>query len=195
MIAAGLVVIALASWWMSGLSLQVTPMDVVLPRCVQVLGAGLMFVPVNASAYMNVPKEQSNNASALFSLIRNESAGMGVAVVTTLLERQTQFHQMRLIERVNPLNPMATDMIRQFDQLLGPQTGLAAVYRLVQQQAAALAYMDMFWLYGWAAVAVVPLVLLMRRPAAPKAGEMAAIEGSISPCVHQPSARPRDRTT
>ena len=174
MIASGLLVIALASWWMSGLSLQVTPMDVVLPRCVQVLGAGLMFVPVNASAYMNVPKEQSNNASALFSLIRNESAGMGVAVVTTLLERQTQFHQMRLIERVNPLNPMATDMIRNFDQLLGPQTGLAAVYRLVQQQAASLAYMDMFWLYGWAAVAVIPLVLLMRRPAAPKAGEMAA---------------------
>ena len=100
-------------------------------------------------------------------------AGIGVAVVTTLLERQTQFHQFRLTEHVNPLNPMATDMIRHFDQVLGPQTGLAAVYRLVQQQAASLAYMDMFWLYAWAAVAVIPLVLLMRRPTAPKAGEMA----------------------
>ena len=174
MIVTGLAVIAFASYWMSTLSLQVTPMDVIVPRCVQVLGAGLMFVPINASAYMNVPKEQSSNASALFSLIRNESAGMGVAVVTTLLERQTQFHQMRLIERVNPLNPTAMDMIRNLDHVFGPQAGLATVYRLVQQQAAALAYMDMFWLYAWAALAVIPLVLLMRRPRAPKAGEMAA---------------------
>ena len=174
MIAAGLLIIAFASYWMSTLSLQATPMDVILPRCVQVLGAGMMFVPINATAYMSIPKDQSNNASALFSLIRNESSGIGVAVVTTLLERQTQFHQFRLAERINPLNPTAVDMIHGMGRVLGHGTGLEAVYRLVQQQAAALAYMDMFRLYAWAALAVVPLVLLIRRPAAPKAGEVAA---------------------
>jgi len=173
MIAAGLAVVAFASYWMSTLSLQATPMDVILPRCMQVLGAGLMFVPINVTAYMNVPKDQSNNASALYSLIRNEASGIGVAVVTTLLERQTQFHQFRLAERVNPLNPLATDMIGRFDQVLGSQAGLTAVYRLVQQQAASLAYMDMFWIYCLAALAAIPLVLLLRRPAAMK-GDMAA---------------------
>jgi MFS transporter, DHA2 family, multidrug resistance protein len=174
MIAAGLVVIASASYWMSTLSLQATPMDVILPRCVQVLGAGLMFVPINVTAYYNLPKEQSNNASALYSLIRNMSSGIGVAVVTTLLERQTQFHQFRLAERINPLNPMAMGMIHGMGRLLGSgAAGLEAVYREVQQQAAALAYLDMFRLYAWAALAVVPLVLLMRRPTA-KPGEVAA---------------------
>ena len=173
MIGAGLLVIALASYWMSTLNLQVTPMDVILPRCVQVLGAGLMFVPINVTAYYNLPKEQSNNASALYSLIRNEASGVGVAIVTTLLERQTQFHQFRLAERVNPLNPTAMDMIHGMGRLLGRGAGLEAVYREVQRQAAALAYMDMFRVYAWAALAALPLVLLLRRPTA-KPGEVAA---------------------
>ena len=58
-------------------------------------------------------------------------------------------------------------------RVLGPGGGLEAVYRLVQQQAAALAYMDMFWVYCLAALAAIPLVLLLRRPAAMR-GDVAA---------------------
>ena len=101
MIVAGLLTVAVASLWMSGLNLGVSPGMVVSPRNFQTLGAGLMFVPLNMVAYAFIPKDQTNNASGLFSLVRNEGSSIGVALTNTLLQRRTQFHQFRLTEHIN----------------------------------------------------------------------------------------------
>ena len=63
----------------------------------------MMFVPLNLAAYAFIPKEQTNNASGLFSLVRNEGSSIGVALSNTLLQRRTQFHQSRMIEHIIPL--------------------------------------------------------------------------------------------
>ena len=102
MIVAGLATVGVASLWMSGLNLGVSPGMVISPRNFQTLGAGLMFVPLNLAAYAFIPKEQVNNASGLFSLVRNEGSSIGVAITNTLLQRRTQFHQFRLIEHLHP---------------------------------------------------------------------------------------------
>lgn len=41
--------------------------------------------------------------------------------------------------------------------------GLLMLYRIVQQQAAAVSYLDMFWLFALLSFAVIPLVFLMKR--------------------------------
>jgi MFS transporter, DHA2 family, multidrug resistance protein len=112
----------------------------------------------------------TNNASGLFNLIRNEGSSIGVAVTTTLLQRHTQVHQMRLIEHVNPL---ATEALRRLGQLAGPgdpvaaaHRGLHLLYLQVQRQALLLSYLDLFRLFALATVVVIPLVLLMRRSVA-----------------------------
>lgn len=169
MIACGLLIAAGSAMWMSRLNLQVSEADVVWPRVVQVLGAGLMFVPINTIAYRFIPKTETNNASGLFSLVRNEGASIGVAIVTTLLARHIQMHQASLIGHVNLLNPMAVDMMHQASGLFGPAdpTGgrgaIALLYALVQQQAAILSYMDLFQIFAGVTLLVVPLVLFMRR--------------------------------
>ncbi|HUB26982.1 MAG TPA: DHA2 family efflux MFS transporter permease subunit, partial [Tepidisphaeraceae bacterium] len=66
MIMVGLAIIATAAYWMSSLNLFIAPSDVIWPRILQVLGAGLMFVPVNTVAYRFIPRDQTNNASGLF---------------------------------------------------------------------------------------------------------------------------------
>jgi DHA2 family multidrug resistance protein len=175
LIMVGLGVVAAASWWMAQLNLEVTPYQVILPRVVQTLGAGLLWVPINTAAYLYIPRDQTNNASGLFSLIRSEGGSIGVAVVTTLLQRHAQMHQNHLIGHVTPLNPTAVGMMHQLGRL-GQVTGggvalaqtqaLGRIMLLVQQQALALSYLDMFRLFAVASLLVVPLVLLMRRSAA-----------------------------
>jgi MFS transporter, DHA2 family, multidrug resistance protein len=71
----------------------------------------------------------TNNASGLFKLIRTEGSSIGVAVTTTLLQRHTQVHQMRLIEHVTPLNPLANEALRRLGQLAGPGDPVAAAHR------------------------------------------------------------------
>ena len=84
MIIAGLATVGVASMWMSGLNLGVSPGMVISPRNIQTLGAGMMFVPLNMAAYAFIPKDQVNNASGLFSLVRNEGSSIGVAITNTL---------------------------------------------------------------------------------------------------------------
>jgi DHA2 family multidrug resistance protein len=180
LIITGLIIVAIASFWMSSLNLFVAPSQVIWPRIVQTLGAGLLFVPINTAAYLYISKEQTNNASGLFNLIRNEGSSIGVALVTTLLQRHSQFHQNVLVGHVTPLNPLATGTLQQLSQIGGPgnsvlgsQQGLARMYELIQAQSLILSYLDMFRLFAFASLTVIPLVLLMRRSVA-KGGPAAA---------------------
>jgi MFS transporter, DHA2 family, multidrug resistance protein len=180
LIMTGLLIVATAAFWMSSLNLQVAPSQVIWPRIVQTLGAGLLWVPINTAAYLYVPKEQTNNASGLFNLIRNEGSSIGVAIVTTLLQRNSQIHQNTLIAHITPLNPLATTTLHQLghaggvtDSVAASQLGLTRMYQLVQQQALMLSYLDMFRLFSIASLAVIPLVLLM-RPSVARDGTMAA---------------------
>jgi DHA2 family multidrug resistance protein len=170
LIAGGLMIVAFAGFWMSTLTLQIAPHNVVWPRVVQVLGAGMMFVPLNTVAYRFMPRNQVNNATGLYALVRNEGSSIGVALVTTLLQRHTQVHQVYLSERVNPLNRQAMDLIHKAagivptaDAAAAMHEGLKSVYQLVQQQAALLSYMDMYRLFGTLCLLVLPLVFLMKR--------------------------------
>ncbi len=151
-----------------------SPGLVISPRNIQTLGAGLMFVPLNLAAYAFIPKDQVNNASGLFSLVRNEGSSIGVAITNTLLQRRTQFHQFRMIEHLHPMNPMASGWLAGLsgtlqghgsDPVIARRQGLAMLYQVVQQQAAAVSYLDMFWLFSMLSFAVIPLVFLMKRSA------------------------------
>jgi DHA2 family multidrug resistance protein len=170
LIVGGLLIVATASYNLGSLNLNIAPGNVIWLRIVQVLGAGMMFVPINTVAYRFIPRDQTSNASGLFSLVRNEGSSIGVALVTTLLQRRTQVHQSYLIERINPLNPLANDALKQMGNVVGaidPSSASAGalrmMYGLVQRQAAMLSYMDLYRGFAIGIVCVTPLVLLMKK--------------------------------
>src|ERR1700678_1325272 len=72
-----------------------------LARMYQALGLAFLFVPINTTAYSSLPRDKNNAASGLMNLARNIGGSVGISVVTTLLARRTQFHQVRLVENLN----------------------------------------------------------------------------------------------
>ena len=101
----GLICLAGASYWQAHLDLYTSPYMFIAPRCVQMAGVGMLFVPLNNAAYLYLPRNQINNATGLFNMLRNEGGSLGIAIVTVLSDRRAQFHQLRLAEHVTPLNP------------------------------------------------------------------------------------------
>ena len=81
------------------------PCVFIAPRCLQMAGVGMLFVPLNNAAYLYLPRDQVNNATGLFNMLRNEGGSLGIAIVTVMVDRRGQFHQLRLAEHVTPLNP------------------------------------------------------------------------------------------
>lgn len=169
---AGLVIVAISTFWMSGLNLEVSASQVIWPRVAQMMGMALLIVPINTVAYAFVPKEQTNNASGLFALIRNEGSSIGIALSNLMIQRRTQFHQHRLVENLHPLNPVANNWLNTTTMGLLPRAGsfgaarrqaFAMLNGVVQRQASAMSFLDLFWLFGLLTLAVVPVVFFMKK--------------------------------
>jgi MFS transporter, DHA2 family, multidrug resistance protein len=177
LIAAGLVVMAAAEYWMALLNLQISPWQVVGPRMLLTLGLGLLFAPISVAAYKYVPAHLRGAAVGLLSLLRTEGGSVGTSMAQTIQERREQFHLSRLTDGLGPLNPHVQGFLGRTRELFLQRTGDSArslqlsvqsLDDLRQQQAASLAYFDTFWLGAVLAGALVLLVLLMKRSVAEK---------------------------
>ena len=167
-----LLVLSASQYWLTGLTLEVSRNYLIEVRVVQTFAMGFFFVPVQSAAYMYLPQDQINNATGMVSMVRNEGASLGVALLNTLLARRTQFHLARLAGGINPLQPATTAAIAQAAQVaqaaganpdMAHQQAVAIIGNALQQQAAFMAYLDAFMVFSVMALAAVPLLLVMRR--------------------------------
>ena len=182
-IASGLLVAAAGNYWMSIQNLEISPGQVVWPRVVLIMGLGMIFAPLNVSAFMYTPRHLRGAAVGLFALLRNEGGSVGTSMAQTLEVRRDQLHSLRLGEYLDPLNPAVTSFLAQGEEFFYSQTGdasgskemaLELLANLREQQAASLSYFDVFWVSAVIAVVLVPLVLLMKRSVVEKGAHIAA---------------------
>jgi MFS transporter, DHA2 family, multidrug resistance protein len=173
MIAFGCTVSAIALFAMAGWDLNIDYGHAVRARVLQSFGLAFLFIPINVAAFAYVPREKTNMGTGIINLARNIGASVGIATVTTMLQRRAQAHQARLIEHVNSMNPALArltngDTVRLISYgSSASHAGLQAnglIYNLVQGQSAMLAFVDNFKMLGVIFLAVIPVLLLMRRP-------------------------------
>jgi DHA2 family multidrug resistance protein len=151
---------------MTDLYLGVSFSHLVMLRILQALALPFLFVPINAMAFRDIPPDKTNNASALINLARNFGGSIGIAFASTVLTRREQFHQSRLVEQVQGLNPAYPDYAHQVGNSLGSapdsMTTLAGIYQQVIEQATLLSYLDGFRILGILFLAMLPLLLFIR---------------------------------
>ena len=183
LIAAGLLILAGGSFWMSQLNLDISPWQAVWPRVVMILGLGMIFAPLNVAAYLYIPLTLRGAAVGLFALLRNEGGSFGTSMGQTIVERREIFHALRLNENLDRLNPAVHSYLGQVQQGFLQQRGdLAAAHGMAlqsledlrEQQASALAYCDAFLIFAVVAAVLAFLVLLMKRSVAGKRAHLAA---------------------
>jgi MFS transporter, DHA2 family, multidrug resistance protein len=183
LVAAGLLVMAAGEYWMARMNLEISPGLVIAPRMVLTLGLGVLFAPISVAAYKYVPAHLRGAAVGLLSLLRTEGGSVGTSMATTIQERREQFHLSRLTDGLGPLNTHVQSFLGQTrdfflqrtgDPARSPLLSLHSLDELRQQQGASLAYFDTFWLGAVLAVALVFLVLLMKRSVAEKGEHIGA---------------------
>jgi DHA2 family multidrug resistance protein len=168
LIAFGFVMVALSLHRLSGADLQVSFRFPTLARMIMAGGLGFLFIPINVAAYAFVPAGKNNAASGLINLARNVGSSIGVSMVTTLIDRREQFHQMRLVEHLTPFDPAYRAAVHSTQAMAAagaaaPALSQAQLYAQLQRQAGSLAFLDGFHAMMVAALVAVPLVLLLKR--------------------------------
>jgi DHA2 family multidrug resistance protein len=144
---------------------------------VQVLGAGIVTVPVSTIIFRFLPKTESSQAAGLYALMRNEGGSIGIAVVSTMLQRKAQLHQQILGENITA----SSSLVQQYIARAGASPGNVAdhrylamvnLYRAAQRQAMLLSYMDQFRMICGIILCLLPLVFFLKRPPAQKHVEL-----------------------
>ena len=158
---------------MAGWNLSLDFKHAVLGRVLQSFGLAFLFIPINVSAFANVPREKTNMGTGIINLARNIGASVGIATVTTLLERRTQLHQVRLMDHVNNMNPALKTKLAGFAaaSISGGSSGPGGaaqahgmLFNMIERQATMLAFLDNFKLLGVIFFGIIPIFFLLKRP-------------------------------
>jgi DHA2 family multidrug resistance protein len=172
LIFAGYIIFAMAMWRYASFDLGTDYQHIALARALQGLGIAPLFVPVSQLAYSFLPKNKNNKASSLTNLFRNQGGSVGIAFVTTVLARRTQYHQSILVEHASSSQERYRQTFNAMSHYFaahGFSTADAALHakaqlaQIVGQQAAFLGFLDCFWLLGCACLVGAPLVFFTRR--------------------------------
>ena len=182
LLAAGLTIGGVTLIWLGNLNLQAGYWDIFWPQFIQGSGMALMFVPLTTVAMASIPPERMGNATSLFNLMRNIGGSVGIAMTATILGRQRQAIGITLGEHVSPLDPATQSALYQMkamfmaagaDAVTATNRAYAAMSGMLMRQASMVSFVELFRELGILFLALIPLVLIMRRPKH-KAGPMGA---------------------
>lgn len=169
----GLLLVASAMFEMSqSFTTEADDVTIAGLRIVQAIGLAFLFGPITSAAYIGLPPEKTNNASALINLSRNLGGAVGIALLTTIVSRHSQAHRADLVEHIARGDPQYEAMVGRITQYMTTQGGSladatekaqAVISQRLDQQATMLAYNDAFLILAVVMVMLVPLLFLMPR--------------------------------
>ncbi len=173
LLSSGLLIGGMTLIWLSWLNLQAGYWDIFWPQLIQGVGMSLLFVPLTTVAMDPIPREKMGNATSLFNLMRNIGGSIGIATTGTLLARHNQSMTSLFGSNVTPYDAKSQTMFAQLragfmaagaDATTATNRAYAALFGMVQRQATMVSFVGIFQLLGILFVALIPLVLLMKRP-------------------------------
>lgn len=139
-------------------------------RVLQTVPLGLLFVPITSAAYLGLPLQKRNAAAGLMNFMRNIGQSVGTSAVTTLIDRRNQYHQSVLAADTgsqrfqNAVNALAAQLHQAGLDLHTAQTqAMGQLYNMVQAQAAALSYVDAYWLLAASSAAMFIASFLLKK--------------------------------
>jgi DHA2 family multidrug resistance protein len=172
LIVTGLAIVAWSMFYMAGFNLHIDFWTAVMSRIIQSAGLAFLFVPINASAFYYIPKEKTGQGTGIINLLRNIGGSSGIAFVTTLLARQLQSNRSLLIHNLTPLNPLYNGTVsgvrtaliqRGASPFLADHQAQGLINEMLGQQAAMVAYVNIFRILGVIAlVLIIPMLFLKK---------------------------------
>jgi DHA2 family multidrug resistance protein len=175
LVAFGFLMVALSTWQLGSLNLNMAISNFVWPTVFQGVGMGLVFPNLSASALSSIPREQMGYAASIYSMTRNIGGSIGTSVLTTILVRKQQIQQSHLSEHVTVFNawqmglaaprmPGGTPFNYLTQLITGQKQGLLMVYGAVQNQAMMISLNNIYRMLTGVMIVAVVLTVLLPRP-------------------------------
>ena len=171
MLGLGLVVFSAGTWLATGLTRDWSFGELIVPQVCRGFGLMCCMLPINNLALGTLPPSRLKNASGIYNLTRNLGGAVGLAGINTLLNWRLDLHLARLHEQVSQSSGAVQNWLdavtRNFASLPGDasEKALKQLALMVRGQATVMAFGDLFVTLTIMFLALLPLILLVRKPA------------------------------
>lgn len=167
----GLALIGGSSLVFGSLNLQISNMNIAIPNFFMGMGMGLSMIPIMNLSVDTLKNEQMTNATGIQNLLKNIGSAIGTSLVATMLTRFAQVHQYMLVGKMSELNPVFIERIQTTAGALSAYTEHSVAQYMAQysyygqlvKQSTLWAFIDSFRIFGVLCLAVIPLLLLMKK--------------------------------
>ncbi|MBV8063693.1 MAG: hypothetical protein JOY51_08860, partial [Nevskia sp.] len=170
-IAIGLLLIGGGTWINSFVTADWGIAQFALPQALRGCGFVCSFIPLTGLALGTLPQSDVHNASGLFNLTRNLGGALGLALISTLINRRTWLHWQQLAESTRLSREPVREALGNMQRLLTPQLGsgseagsIGLLAQQAQLQAATLTYGDMYRLLALCIFGAILLLPLLQKP-------------------------------
>lgn len=167
----GLALIGGSSLVFGSLNLQISNMNIAIPNFFMGMGMGLSMVPIMNLSVDTLKNEQMTNATGIQNLLKNIGSAIGTSLVATMLTRFAQVHQYMLVGKMSELNPVFIERVQTtagalsayIEHSVAQYMAQYSYYGQLVKQSTLWAFIDSFRIFGVLCLAVIPLLLLMKK--------------------------------
>jgi DHA2 family multidrug resistance protein len=169
----GFFMVEVCAFMMSQFSSQTDDRQIFWAMLARGMGMAFLFVPINTIVLGQFKGPNLGQVAGLMNLLRQIGGSVGIAVIGTLLQSNSQQNYIDIVGRVSPLNPMTqlttqqtvVGMSGKMNEMIGmappSQAALAALSNRVQTQVFIMSFTQMMWIFIIVvAFTVIPLFML-----------------------------------
>lgn len=173
LLVAGFSLVALGLWLNTKMTVEVGFDQLLLPQIARGVGLILCIVPITAAALGTLERDQLSGGSGLFNVFRNMGGALGLAMINTQWDGRFDRHYGWMAESLSATRPEVQAYLARLGHAaaarapVGSDPGHAALAVLtgqLRQQAAVMAWNDVFLIMAVAFLCAVPLIFLLAKP-------------------------------
>lgn len=141
------------------------------PLVIRGFGLSMLFVPITTLAVQDLQGREIGQGTGLNTMMRQLGGSIGIALITTFVDRRYMFHQTVLTANLNNynnsflqrFNGMVHQFIeRGFDAGKAQQMAYKALEGTMQRQSMLMSYTDVFWVVGIFFLCIIPLIAFQK---------------------------------
>ena len=172
LVAAGTLLFAYSCWLNVNLTHDVGMDQLILPQLLRAAGQPLFAIPLSQLATAGLPPRDTADASALSNMMRNLGGSVGIAALSTVIDRREQFHFSILAEAMTRnatrtqerLTALIGGVGNGADPALAKGRALMTIAAQVRREAYVSAYADAFWIVAVGLVISLAAIGLLKKP-------------------------------
>jgi len=136
----------------------------IMPMLVQGVAMSTFFVSMITIQLSDIPPAQNPSASGLSNFARITMGGFAASLVTAFWEHRAILHQAQIAD-AQPAHSAAWTQALNLMHAAGlrPLQALSVQIQRVTNQAYTMGAIDLFWLFGWLSLLMIPPIWLSRR--------------------------------